>query len=523
MIRKMKKYIYLSTILIAAVGLMTACSQDELADVDALPEGQYPVEIASVTINGMETDQPQTRVHEDEDGMMSLSDQDDRYYGKFEGSDQIGIWELGPGSIWKDAISLYWRWAFKTENLISWHVTDINDTGIGTVNLADQSDGLVYVLRGAQQVRYGTSYINLNLRHQLSKVRVWLQGTGDATGKTSAVTINGVPTSCTVKYGEITGPSATKGSITMRKTTVNGLACFEATVLPDSKIGGENTFTVTIDDNNYDVKADELEVKEASKLYTATLTLQNSGTQTIDLSTSDKEINDNGIYYFTGTGTHGIKVASGSPTIYLAEADITVSNGHVIEVSGGSPTIVIQRNVSLQSSTGAGVYVTSGRVTIKSDKDGDRNSHLTARGGSNDTDVYPGIGGAEGTTINLKDLFVHAYASKAQDNHAPAIGAKQTIDSTPFESPTVNLTGCYVYAYRVSISNGNNEFPMDIRFRSYAQHIGKGGNADNDNGGNGYYSVVYDSEKLTRTSSTVEGYTTYIHNWDNEDYQNGTL
>ena len=517
----MKKYRYLSAILLVAAGLMTACSQDDIVDTGSLPYGEYPVEIASVTISGMDADQPQTRVSESGDGTYSALNTNEIIYGKFEGSDQVGAWRYN-GYSFDDVTPLYWRWAFKTENLISWHVTGIDEAGVGTVSLADQSDGLVYVLRGTQQVKYGTNDINLNLQHQLSKVRVWLQGTGDATGKATAVTINNVPASCDVEYGAITGQSATTGSITMYKTTVDNLACFEATLLPGSKIGGEEAFTVSLDGSNHNIEVDELEVKEAGKLYTVTLTLHKSGTQTIDLSTSDKEISGNGTYYFTGTGTHSIKVTSGSPTIYLAEADINVSSGHAIEVAGGSPTIVIQRNVNLQSSAGAGVYVTSGSVTIKSDKDDDRNSRLTARGGSNDTDVYPGIGGAMSTTINLNDLYVYAYASKKEDNHSPAIGAKQTIGSIPLKSPTVNLTDCYVCAYRVSISNVNNDSDMSKRTRSYAQHIGTGGNADNDNGGD-RYSVSCGLGGGIRSNSTVEGYTISIRNWDNDDYHNGTL
>lgn len=37
---------------------MTACTQDELADGDTLPEGLYPVEIASVSIGGESSVQP---------------------------------------------------------------------------------------------------------------------------------------------------------------------------------------------------------------------------------------------------------------------------------------------------------------------------------------------------------------------------------------------------------------------------------------------------------------------------------
>ena len=62
----------------AAMGL-AACTQDELADGTRLPEGQYPLEIAAVTLSveGGEAQPwgaPQTRVSENADGTGSVFD-----------------------------------------------------------------------------------------------------------------------------------------------------------------------------------------------------------------------------------------------------------------------------------------------------------------------------------------------------------------------------------------------------------------------------------------------------------------
>lgn len=68
-------------LLLAAAALLlatTACTKDELADGDRLPEGQYPLEIARITL-GVEGGEaqpwgaPQTRVSETVDGTAACS------------------------------------------------------------------------------------------------------------------------------------------------------------------------------------------------------------------------------------------------------------------------------------------------------------------------------------------------------------------------------------------------------------------------------------------------------------------
>lgn len=58
----------------------------------------------------------------------------------------------------------------------------------------------------------------------------------------------------------------------------------------------------------------------------------------IDLSTLTETylISDSGEYIFTGSGSYGIKVESGNPTIVLNNASITVGEGSAIDVASGS-------------------------------------------------------------------------------------------------------------------------------------------------------------------------------------------
>ena len=61
-------------------------------------------------------------------------------------------------------------------------------------------------------------------------------------------------------------------------------------------------------------------------------------TSTIDLSTltATYVISDSEEYTFTGSGSYGIKVESGNPTIVLDNANITVGEGSAIDVASGS-------------------------------------------------------------------------------------------------------------------------------------------------------------------------------------------
>ena len=74
----------------------TACTQDELTDDTRLPEGQYPLQIAAVTLSveGGEAQPwgaPQTRVSETEDGMGSKWDGDEEIGVQIEGSTETAL------------------------------------------------------------------------------------------------------------------------------------------------------------------------------------------------------------------------------------------------------------------------------------------------------------------------------------------------------------------------------------------------------------------------------------------------
>ena len=62
--------------------LLTACTQDELAEQgNTLPDGEYPLQIGSVSITAESSEEPWTRVTEKPDGSGSV----------FQGGERIGV------------------------------------------------------------------------------------------------------------------------------------------------------------------------------------------------------------------------------------------------------------------------------------------------------------------------------------------------------------------------------------------------------------------------------------------------
>ena len=85
MTEDMKKNRLFTTICLMAAILFTACTQDELAEQgNTLPDGEYPLQIGSVSITAEASEEPWTRVGENEDG---------------SGNDYEGIGGAGDGEV----------------------------------------------------------------------------------------------------------------------------------------------------------------------------------------------------------------------------------------------------------------------------------------------------------------------------------------------------------------------------------------------------------------------------------------
>lgn len=233
----MKKRHSIHVILAAAALLlaMAACTKDELADGNRLPEGQYPLEIARITL-GVEGGEaqpwgtPQTRVSEIADGTGSEFSADDKFAVQIDGKEEVGTYTVqDDGTATSDA-PLYWTNTTPNRTVSAWYpATD------GTLDLGDQSQSLAYLLGGSGTGDYQTP-VTLTFTHQLAKVRV--TPIGDALDEVTSLQLY-TYTQCTYEKGTVVQGSQ-EDWIEMMKCeyTENGnaITCWEANVVPGYEI-----------------------------------------------------------------------------------------------------------------------------------------------------------------------------------------------------------------------------------------------------------------------------------------------
>ena len=282
-------------LLLAAAALLlatAACTKDELADGDRLPEGQYPLEIARITLSveGGEAQPwgtPATRVSENGDGTGSV--------WEWDGSEMIGVqlgdktttYTLNTDHTLLADRQLYWTSTAPNQPVTAWYpATD------GTLDLRDQdTNGLAYLLHGTGTGDYLTP-VTLTFTHSLAKVRV--TPTGDALGEVQSLQLY-TYTQCTYEKGTVVQGSQ-EGWIEMKKCeyTENGNAftCWEANVVPG--------YTITKLMANNDNKERDLSAAitpEAGSFYNITLN-------------KDKGYTDEGNGNYTVTTAKGLKAVA---------------------------------------------------------------------------------------------------------------------------------------------------------------------------------------------------------------------
>lgn len=477
--------------------LFTACTQDELVEQgNTLPDGEYPLQIGSVSITAEASEEPWTRVTEKPDGSGSVFQGGERIGVRIAGSEETGIYLIKVDDAGNVTVSpdkpVYWK-NTQTAEVTAWYPAEASSVNLGSQY---RNGTMTYVLHGTGTGGY-QSPVTLSFTHQLAKVRVVAKGTAQVRD----ISIWNVPMICYIEEGKITGQdNSFIGHIPMLRVEREGIgACWEASVGPDVEIK-----YFSLDGMNCELTSPV--TTQAGALHTITITANSEGTQTIDLSTltDTHEINDNGTYYVTGTGSYGIKVTNGNPNIYLEDAQISVSGGNAIDITGGaSPTIHVKGNDNeVSSSDGAGIYVAEGySVTITSDDKTANSITLTGKGGAgiggylasgqhsacgniiiqNVTVIAsssyslgmqgynPGIGGSGNAAcgkISITNAIVYAYGSNGPNQGSPAIGAGLDDSMNPGSVPTIQIETSDIYAHR-----GN-----------YADYIGQSGDRNNSRG-----------------------------------------
>lgn len=401
----MKRNRLFPAICLVAALLLSACSQDELAENStALPEGEYPLQIGSVSLMAEVSEQPWTRMAESTDGMSS----------EFKAGDAIGVSLNGEtatytydGTAWTSEAPLYWK-DKEPATVTAWYPVD------ETIDFTHQDKGLTYLLK-ADGVEAGFDKpANLTFSHQLAKVRVKL--TGDKADEVQAVTVRSYE-GTNNEQGTPNGHIGTDVYVPMLKADYEGETYWEANLLK-GYLDADNTFRVSSDGKNF-VQAKLTTDVDITPGYVHTININVGEAQQVT-----GEISDDGTYIVSETREEPVNITGGNPTIYLKDANINVSDGPAISITGGTPTIhVIGEDNSVSSSNNTGIAVSNGAtVTITGNSTADV---LTANGGTPGGSGSTGtagagigspIGGTKGGNITIRNVTIHATGGEISSN-----------------------------------------------------------------------------------------------------------
>ena len=392
---------------VALLLLLAACTKDELADGDRLPEGQYPLEIAAVTLSveGGEAQPwgaPQTRVSENADGTGSV--------WEWDGSEMIGVqlgdktttYTLNTDHTLLADRQLYWTSTAPNQPVTAWYpATD------GTLDLRDQdTNGLAYLLHGTGTGDYLTP-VTLTFTHSLAKVRI--TPTDDALGEVTSLQLY-TYTQCTYEKGKVV-QGTDEGWIKMKKCeyTENGnaITCWEANVVP----GYEITKLMANNDNK-ERNLSAAITPEAGSYYNITLD-------------KDKGYTDDGQGNYTVTSAEGLKNIAKLVNDGNTGIDITLT-GNITLTGDWTPIGTSISNAYKGTFDGGGHTITGLTVTT--------------------SDQYAGLFGYIGSGGKVKDVTLENVQITNDNSSGYAGGVAGWSDGT--------LENCSVSG-RVS-GSGNN-------------------------------------------------------------------
>ena len=525
----MKKYRLFPAICLVAALLLSACSQDEPTENStALPEGEYPLQIGSVTLTAEVSEQPWTRVSENQaDGMSSVWTHDDKIGVRIGDSEETGIYVVkldAEGRVMEvvPEKAVYWK-DKQPATITAWYPVKEE------LDFTHQDQGLTYLLKGTSNADYNTS-ANLTFTHQLAKVRVVLEGT-KAT-EVQQVYVRSYPAS-THSHGALDSQdrSLTPQYVPMREVTYDGVKYWEANLRPGT-LQANNSFEVAKEGGTpVRVRLENNVSITAGQVHTINISVNPVVPEDAEVITdATGEISGEGDYVVRGSFGSSITITGGSPDIYLDNANIDLSRNYQIInpisiTNGASPIIHVVGNNSITACDYtnvrmAGIYVDSqSSVTICGNGTDDV---VTVTGGSDgaaiggyssdyNTDyacgdiaisnvtvyayvVYscvnkypPAIGSTGDATcgsITITDAIVHARSHGIDNYSAPAIGAFSYV-------PEITISGSEIYAYRGTTGNA-----------SYADYIGQGGNSYGYHGGD----IQCGTGSITNTTVYKYGY-----------------
>ena len=409
----MKRYRTFTVIGLMAALLLSACSQDELAENNTtLPEGEYPLQIGSVTLTAEVSEQPWTRVAESTDGMSSVWKDRDKIGVRIGDNEETGIYVMNVDAEGRvvgvtPEKPVYWK-DKQPATITAWY--PLNEE----LDFTHQNQGLTYLLKATGNGDYQSTPINLNFIHQLAKVRVKLEGT--KADEVTAVTVRSYPTS-THSHGTLDSQdrSLTPQYVSMREATYDGVKYWEANLRP-GYLDANNSFQVANADGvRVQVTQDRVDIKAG---HVHTIKIDVGEAQPVE-----GEISGDGYYLVSEARNEPVAITGGSPTVYLKGASINVSDGPAISITGGTPTIyVIGEGNSVSSGNNTGIAVSNGAtVTIEGSSTADV---LTANGGSSGSSnsatagagIGSPVGGTQGGNIIIRNVTVRAMGGEGYQN-----------------------------------------------------------------------------------------------------------
>ena len=222
--------------------LLSSCSQEELGEQGmALPEGEYPLQIGSVSLTAEVSEQPWTRVSENPtNGMSSVWKDRNKIGVRIGDNEETGIYVMNVDAEGRvvgvtPEKPVYWK-DKQPATITAWYPVKEE------LDFTHQDQGLTYLLQATGDGNYQSTPINLNFTHQLAKVRVELTGT--KSNEVQQVYVRSYPTS-THSHGTLDNQdkSLTPQYVPMRRATYGGVEYWEANLRP-STLQANNSFEV---------------------------------------------------------------------------------------------------------------------------------------------------------------------------------------------------------------------------------------------------------------------------------------
>lgn len=423
----MNKNILSGMIFGAVLLLLAACTQDDpLGDNGTtLPEGVYPLEISSVTLDAEVSSQPwgadapQTRVSENPDRNSSKWDGGETIYVQLDNTDEIGEFKINKidENITVTPVNTVY-WTKRKDNVTAWYPAN------GEIRLDNQQDGnLAYVLRAtAENAAYGKP-VTLDFSHQLAKIRVKLAG--EKAGSVTDVKIESY-TSCTNTNGVVEGDETSVGEITMYKTTLSSNEdCWEANVVP-----GKGITKFRVNGGDWVVLSNPV-TPEKGKIHEISIDVKKAS---LKPGTDGKfTVNGGDVLIKDYKGSAPI-VVNGTATITLDNVKLTTESTAMEINNGATVTLKVKgTNNSLTSTNGSGIGAHENCNIIIQGESIDNSKLTVSSGEGRNVGIGFIMGQGQGTlsygNIEISDVTLSVTASSGgSDNEGAAIGVTASVN-----------------------------------------------------------------------------------------------